>query len=398
MGEAKLRAWWSHRQGLDGSLAGKGAAEVLEKTGWSRSVGGVGPYLTLHARGAIGRQAADDAVARLQICELPAARGCTYVVPAAHFALALKVGQSFGVQDELKIAFKLGVTDAEIDRLCDSVVQALRKAPLDVEELRTAVGNAARSLGEEGKKKGLGSTLPLALGRLQSLGEIRRIPINGRLDQQRYQYTVWKPNPLSGFNLSIEEAYTELARLYFGWIGPASPAEFQWFSGLGAKAARAAIEPLKLVAAEEGDDRLMFRQDLEEYHAFEAPGQSHYALVSSLDGISLLRRDLKGLVTTADAKRSVFVEKGLQCLGGLSDLPNHAILDCGRLVGLWEFDVETGSIIWLSFVARDAALRETVNRTEAYIRSDLGDARSFSLDSPKKRGPRIDALRRGTAK
>src|SRR6267378_2964502 len=41
MDQSKLRAWWSHRQGLDGSLEGKSAAEVLGRVGWARSVGGV---------------------------------------------------------------------------------------------------------------------------------------------------------------------------------------------------------------------------------------------------------------------------------------------------------------------------------------------------------------------
>jgi len=55
MEDAMLQAWWSHRQGLDGSLAGKSSAEVLERTGWARSVGGVGPYLTLFARNGASR-------------------------------------------------------------------------------------------------------------------------------------------------------------------------------------------------------------------------------------------------------------------------------------------------------------------------------------------------------
>src|SRR6185295_18829081 len=103
MDEAKLRAWWSHRQGLDGSLAGRSAAEVLERSGWARSVGGVGPYLSLYSLGGIGREAADAAVAALEIHELPSARGCTYVVPKVDFALALKVGQQFG-DAEMKVA------------------------------------------------------------------------------------------------------------------------------------------------------------------------------------------------------------------------------------------------------------------------------------------------------
>lgn len=48
--------------------------------------------------------------------------------------------------------------------------------------------NTARNLGEAGKKKGVITTLPVALGILQAHGEIRRVPVNGRLDQQRYGY------------------------------------------------------------------------------------------------------------------------------------------------------------------------------------------------------------------
>src|SRR5689334_14902017 len=91
----KLRAWWSHRQALDGRLSGAAPADVLRQTGWARSVGGVGPYLTLHARAGTTRKAADKAAANLEVHELPAVRGCTYVLPAADFALALKAGESF---------------------------------------------------------------------------------------------------------------------------------------------------------------------------------------------------------------------------------------------------------------------------------------------------------------
>ncbi len=93
MSNEKLRSWWWHRQGLDGSCQGSSASEVLEHSGWSRSVGGVGPYLTMFARAGLSRESVDQAVADATIHELPAARGCTYVVPARDFALALKVGR-----------------------------------------------------------------------------------------------------------------------------------------------------------------------------------------------------------------------------------------------------------------------------------------------------------------
>ncbi len=393
----RIRAWWSHRQGLDGGLQGKSASEILERAGWARSVGGVAPYLTLFSRGGIGREAVDQAVAKLQIHELPSARGCTYVLPANDFALGLKAGETFS-RAEMKTAYKLGVTDKEVDKLCEAVVKALAKGPMTPDDIREATGNASRNLGEEGKKKGMITTLPLALGQLQVMGEIRRIPINGRLDQQRYQYTLWRPNPLDRFKLTAPEAYVELGRRYFRWIGPATVAEFQQFSGLGVKESKAAIEPLKLVPLEEGSDRLMFADDREKLSSFKVPSKPQYALVGGIDSLALLRRDLNMLLDTNDSKREIIKEPGNKPGSALLDLPDHAILDRGRVVGLWEFDVESASIVWTSFVAKEKALEAAVKDTEKYVRDQLGDARSFGLDSPKSRAPRIQVLRKAAAK
>lgn len=90
------------------------------------------------------------------------------------------------------------------------------------------------------------------------------------------------------------------------------------------------------------------------------------------------------------------LEKKIGTLGGLADLPNHAILDRGRLVGLWEYDVDSRSIVHATFGVKDRALDAVVKEMEAYVRDQLGDARSFSLDSPKSRAPKIAALRRMT--
>jgi hypothetical protein len=396
MDQSKLRAWWAHRQGLDGGLAGKSASEILEQVGWARSVGGVGPYLTLFSRAGISREKVDAAVANTDIHELPSARSCTYVLPGCDFALGLKLAQSF--PGEMKTAEKLGVTPKEIDKLCDAVIHALEKGPLDPDGLRGATGKAVRNLGAEGKKKGLTTTLPVALGKLQAAGDIRRIAVNGRLDQQRYKYTLWRPNPLLNFKLSTEEAYTELARRYFAWIGPARIAEFQGFSALGVKAAKAAVEPLKLEPLAAGDDRLMPPGDRAKLEAFKPPKDPHYILTTGIDSIVLLRTDLKGLLDPRDMDRQVFTEKDVKPLGTLPYLPSHAILDRGRVVGLWEYDTEADSIAWIAFVKKDKALEDAVARMEQYVREQLGDARSFSLDSPKSRAPRVAALRKAAGK
>jgi hypothetical protein len=388
---AVLRAWGWARQGLDGSLKGATAAQVLERSGWARSVGGVGPYLTFFSRAQLSRSAVDAALKDVEIHELPAARGCTYVVPKQDFALALTVGQS-AAQAALKPGLKLGVTMKELDKLNAAVLKAVEAEPLEVEQIREAVGSAARSLGAEGTKKGVSTTLPLALGQLQAQGQIRRVPTNGRLDQQRYRYVRWKNAPKL---LDAQEAFTELARRYFSWVGPAMLKQFAGFSALGVKAAQQAVEPLKLVPIAEGDERLVLPKDLDALRAFKPPKGPAYALVGSLDSIAAHRRDIQPLLEAKDAKTKVLGDAAMATpLFTFADLPSHAILERGRLVGLWEFDADAQGVAWATFSSKpDAALKAAVAATESYVRGDLGDARSFSLDSPKSRAPRIAVLR-----
>ncbi len=119
-----LRAWWWHRQGLDGSLTGARPADVLARSGWARSVGGANPYLSLFARAGTSRQAADDAVQALDIYELPSARGCTYVLPASHFGLGLQVGRR-APEGDVRTLEKLGVPRREVDAVCAAVLSVL---------------------------------------------------------------------------------------------------------------------------------------------------------------------------------------------------------------------------------------------------------------------------------
>jgi hypothetical protein len=324
--------------------------------------------LTLFSRAGISRKAADLSVENLEIHELPAARGCTYVLPSSDFALGLAVGRSFGGA-EMKVAYKLGVTDKEIAKLCDAVVKALGKEPLEPNEIREATGSASRSLGEDGKKKGISTTLPLALGQLQAMGEIRRVSVNGRLDQQRYRYALWRPNPLAGFKLSAEQAAVELARRYFSWIGPAALSEFQTFSGLGVKAVKAAVEPLKLESLAGDKERWMLPGDRAALESFKVPKDPQYVLVSGLDAILLLHVDE-------------------------ASFPHHAILDRGRLIGSWDYDPASGSIVWSASIKKNKNLEKAIARTEAFVREQLGDAPMGALDSPKSRAPRLSALRK----
>jgi hypothetical protein len=388
MDAGRLRTWWWHRQGLDGSLDGADPADVLARSGWARSVGGANPYLSLFARVGTSRSQADAAVASLSIYELPSARGCTYVLPAEHFGLGLQVGRS-APEGELRTLEKLGVARREVESVGAAVLAALDGGAMrDPAQLKDELGDVVRNLGEEGRKRGQTTTLPAALGLLQAAGEIRRVPVNGRLDQQRYGYVRWQP-PSSG--RTDDEARAELARLYFEWIAPATMAHFRWFSAFGAGQAKAAVAPLGLVDV--GDGFLAPPAIAASFESYRPPKKPRYALLAGIDALILLRRDVGSLIDAADAVLPVPGEK-LQ-VGGVTDLTDHAIVDRGRLVGLWQYEVDSGEVVtWLFGGAKpDAALRNEIERTQTFVRDELGDARSFSLDSPKSRAPRIAALR-----
>ncbi len=114
-------------------------------------------------------------------------------------------------------------------------------------------------------------------------------------------------------------------------------------------------------------------------------------MLAGIDALVLLRRDLPPLLDPADGARTVPGERGT--LAQATDLPDHPIVDRGRIVGLWQYDVAAAEIVWWSFAPPDDEMRDAVAATEAYVREQLGDARSFSLDSPASREPRVAALR-----
>ncbi len=390
MDSATQRAWSWHKQGLDGSLAGLSAGAVLGRAGWARSVGGANPYLTLFSRAGIRREAVDADVAALRIHELPTARGCTYVLGADDFAWALALGQG-AAQAQAKVLDTLGVPRAELSALEGAVLTALdsgvghgaeSRPALDPRQLKDALGGAVRSLGETGKKKGASTTLPAVLGRLQADGRIRRVPVNGRLDQQRYAYTAWG---LEAEPLAPEETRARLMERYLGWTGGATLKQTQWFTAFTVAQTKAA---LAAAGAVEADGLWMLPADADARQRFAAPQEEQIQLLAGTDALFLLRRNAADHFAGGDGDRQLLSGR----LALQADLPDHPIVDRGRIIGLWQYDPGGERIAHWLFDAPTAAVVHRIKEVERFIREDLGDFRSFSLDSPSSRQKRIDAL------
>ena len=112
----KLRAWWWHRQGLDGSLPGAEPGDVLARTGWARSVGGSNPYLSLFARaGTAGHRS----TRRSPPGDLRTSLGPRlHLRPAGRTFRAGAPGGAGRPRGRPRVLDKLGVDRGEVDKLC----------------------------------------------------------------------------------------------------------------------------------------------------------------------------------------------------------------------------------------------------------------------------------------
>jgi hypothetical protein len=283
----------------------------------------------------------------------------------------------------------MGVERGEITLLEEEILHALAQAggPLDPKQLKDVLGDSVRNLGDEGRKKGAATTLPAALGLLQADGRIRRVPVKGRLDQQRYAYTLWNLPPTA---MDDDAARSLLVERYLGWTGGATAKQSQWFTGFTlahTKAALAAVAAVEVRTAN-GEVLWMLPDDVGRLAAFEPPAEEQIQLLAGTDSLVLLRRNSAEMFADQDKDRQVLGST----LALQADLPDHPILDRGRIIGLWQYDPGNARIAHWLFDGPTPAVSQRIAEVEGWIGDELGDFRSFSLDSPSSRQDRIDAL------
>lgn len=387
----QLRAFRAHKQGLLSPLTGT-PEQILAQIGWCRTVGATSPYLALMARAGLTRSTIDQALAECTIHELPSARGCAYLLPKSDFALGLACAEDPSAPiTPSSPERQLGITGVEIEALMEAVLIALESGPRDPQQLRDELGDKVRRFGEEGKKRGITTDLPGALGRLQNKGKIRRIPVNGRIDNERYTYALWPDNPLQNFTLTREETFAQLARRYESWLGPITLAEFQWFSGLSARAAKAAFALAGIT--DQGSDLWALPETWDEFHAFRIPTEKPIHLLGSIDPYFLHTKNLSVSIRQEHQDRWRSLPAALNAKDSLADLATHAIIEGGDLVGLWHYDPDANSLLFTDWASEPANVKKAVDAMQAAIENDLGDVRIYSLDSPKSRQAVLQALR-----
>ena len=343
---------------------GLSIGEIVSRSGWMHTAGGTGPYLSLKARKPkLTRQQVDDAVyRRFEVVELPAVRDSMMLVPREDIGLALAAARRSFAERLRKLP--------NVDALAERIVKTLGDGVLSPDALRDALpSKLITDLGDPGKKLGFSSTLPVALRLLQTQGRVLRLAEDFRLDAKRYFYKRWPDAlPIGEPSADLDAA---LAKRFLSWAAPATADDFAFWAGVTKTVAK------KLMADTPAPAAVTTRPLM---------------LLPFRDNYFTLHRDLTafaGGITLLDMSNKPAP------IAKLNSLHHNAIVAGGELRGIWEFDPAEEKILWATF-RKTPGVEAAVEKTEEFIRDELGDHKYYALDHGRTRELRlafIDKLR-----
>lgn len=379
----QARAIWAARQFPDtalGELPG----------GWSRSLGGVDPYLALFARTGSSRADIDAALGRGALRISPAVRGCIWLIPQQDLGLALAVSEAQSRKPLLRDLARLGCSPQQVQGLAEATSSVLQaKGASTMSALRKELAGAVTSFGEAGRKLGVSSDLPGALRLLEWAGRARRRPVGDVLDTQNY---LWLPcsRTLKGPEDPLEQA-KELLRRYLRWAAPATPQEFCAWSALGKGVAAKAAKALGVVEVEVESLGTCWDWEAPKLAAPEAtlllPAQDNLPSLRGRPG-SLVHPDFHQVEVHTMGSRTATI-------GASKWIFQRLLVRQGEIVGLWAWDRSTQKVVAAGFRGLPGDAADAITRTEDFIRQQLaGQARAVSIDSDRAQQKRVKLVQK----
>lgn len=395
-----------------GPRAKKAAARDLEALGHVRTLGGADAYLAARARvPGLTRGDLEALVHEARLRVVPGARGCIYLVPACDAPLCLRVARDLSATRDARDAERAGIRRGELEAVGTAVLESLRgEGPETTDGLRRRLPKSTlRSLGARGKKVGVSSALPPALRRLEFEGHITRMPLEGRLDHERY---VWHAaaNALAAADLpdAPEQLHGMLLSHFVAHAGVTTLPAFCAWSGLTQRAAKAALpfaKFLPVAAAGLGDDALASPRLEALRREAKARADEAVALLPFEDNLVHLAGGLTSFVHAGHHAMPVPTwgkgGKVHEPLGASRHVLFRSVLVEGRIRGFWEYDPDRGTVGVHCFDAPSKKAQKTLDQaaddTATFLREQLGHGRSFSLDSDAELRRRTAALQRLSA-
>jgi hypothetical protein len=386
-------AAWVRHQGL-GARADAALADVVAATGWIRTLGGVDAYVSLAARASgVTVAGVHAAVAARDLQVVPAARGCIYLVPRQQVPLALALAHDLSARRNERDLEKAGSSVTERQQVEAAVLQALEAGPATTPALRKRLPDGVlRSFGDAGMEVGLTSALGPALRALECAGRVSRQVIDGRLDHERYAWTMSQgadgPDPRPA-----AERDRDLARVFLRAFAPADPAAFADWSGLTKTRAKAAFAALGLMELRVGGGAMAVLPD--QAAALGEPAPSAPRLLSGLDNLLVWHGGPAAFVHPEDHDRPLSVwgrQKG-RTWGTVKHALSRVVLAGGVVRGLWEWDAAAGEVVTGPYAPGLPPGIDAAPLTA--LLSDIGHARAFSIekdDTVARRAAEVRAL------
>ena len=386
----RVRAWWLQRQGLTPATRPRTLAECIRTTGWLPTAGGPCAYLSFRARmPGVTREQIDRAVLDGNpLVEAPGGHArAAVIVPRDELTLALRLAAA-SRDRHLAPQIRKGAVDRKvIQSLSAAITRVLDEGPQPTDAIREAVSSqAARSL----------EWFQAALADLMLRGLIRRFPANARIDSPKYLYELIHPDDRADLNAEGEEhnVVAKLAEIFLHRHGPATVDDLVWWTGVTkteARRALASVRAERTVVDGWSTDAWLHPRDVAAWHTFSDGNPTQVTLLPFRDPFIYARRPPAILSDHPDGPVLDWKARRIR-LREADSLHHHAILDGGRLVGVWEYDVEQADIVtrlWPTDPRLKKRIAAAAAETAMFIREQIGDMRFYAADSASSRAPRI---------
>jgi hypothetical protein len=388
---ARVRTWWLRRQGLTPDTAPRTIEACVRQVGWLATYGAPGVYLSLRARmpGASRDGVDRAAIDGVPLIEVPGGHARpSVVVPRAEMALALRAHQA-SYQKHLAPHFRNGdISEAQLRGIGAAVCRALDEGPLSTTDIRQRV-----------RPPGPDALVTVALLDLALRGVVRRFPADGRLDSSKYLYELLHPDDRPDLDAEgdVAAVAAKLVERFLRSHGPATLDELTWWAELTKTVARRALETVHAGrVAIDGwtDEAWLLPDDARAWQSFRpgvTEGGDRVALLPFRDPFISARRG-PAVLSASPAVPVLIGNKRPARIIDVDRLDHHAILSGGEVVGVWEYDPKTETVVtrvWRTDRRLKERVAEAAVDTGRFIREQLGDAKLSAVDPPWARERRL---------